>query len=81
MNLFDVFCIAFHFNKLLSKIDFSSNHIKSLVSFSIYNNTIKLFKTDNEKETIGCFHGFRLMSLLFIILYHIYTEAQLPSGK
>ncbi|CAG2105278.1 unnamed protein product [Medioppia subpectinata] len=55
--------------------------MQTLQSFSFYSNTDRLLSTGNEKDTIGCFHGFRLISLLFIIIYHIYTEAQLPSAN
>ena len=51
-----------------------------LISFSVINNTSKLFRVSN-KDTINCLDGFRFISILFIILYHTYTEAQLPSGN
>ncbi|XP_054165800.1 nose resistant to fluoxetine protein 6-like [Oppia nitens] len=54
--------------------------VTTLKAFSLYTNTEQLLSTGSQKETISCFHGFRVISLCFIIIYHIWTEAQLPSG-
>ena len=62
--------------------DISSNKlIKTFISFSIYSNTISLLNTKSGKNTIECFNGFRLISLLFIIILHTYLFTQFPSGK
>lgn len=63
----------FYVDFLLDKLN------QCLISFSVVSNTTKLFKISN-KDTMNCLNGFRLISILFIILYHTYTEAQLPSG-
>ncbi|GFY36022.1 nose resistant to fluoxetine protein 6 [Trichonephila clavipes] len=46
--------------------------LQILRAFSLYTNTKKLFAISSNKDTLGCFHGIRFFSAVWIILGHTY---------
>ncbi|KAH9426383.1 hypothetical protein DERP_010951 [Dermatophagoides pteronyssinus] len=60
--------------------------IRLLLCFDLERNLGFLFRTNslhsskkNETKQINCLHGIRVLSFLFILIYHTFTEAQVPS--
>ena len=47
----------------ITKISDQSTLFKVLLSFSIYSNTIKLFKITKNQDQLDCLHGIRFFSL------------------
>ncbi|GFQ91435.1 nose resistant to fluoxetine protein 6, partial [Trichonephila clavata] len=46
--------------------------LQVLRAFSLYTNTKKLFAISSNKDTLGCFHGIRFFSAVWIVLGHTY---------
>ncbi|KAK9872833.1 hypothetical protein WA026_019618 [Henosepilachna vigintioctopunctata] len=43
-----------------------------LVAFSLYTNGMKLLKSSNNSDQLGCLHGIKTISMMWVILGHIY---------
>lgn len=53
---------------------------KLLSNFSIYSNSIKVFKNSNETGRLKCLHAVRVLSLVWVILAHTYGFITMFSG-
>ncbi|XP_054166231.1 nose resistant to fluoxetine protein 6-like [Oppia nitens] len=54
-----------------SSLNSTNKWIQSLVAFSLYTNTRQLVTVGNQSiNTINCFHGLRVISLIIVITYH-----------
>ncbi|KFM70362.1 Nose resistant to fluoxetine protein 6, partial [Stegodyphus mimosarum] len=49
-----------------------STLVKGLLCFSFYTNTERLLKSDKSSDSIKIFHGFKVITILWVILNHTY---------
>lgn len=50
-----------------------SKLLKALLNFSIYTNTVKLFKVSNSDDQLACINAIRFLSIGWVILGHTYV--------
>ncbi|XP_075590262.1 nose resistant to fluoxetine protein 6-like isoform X2 [Dermatophagoides farinae] len=80
-------------NRLSSSTSAKNFIIRLLLCFSLARNLGFLFRTKSYQPStkttttttrtpqIDCLHGIRVLSFLFILIYHTFTEAQIPSAN
>ena len=51
-----------------------SQIFKPLMGFSLYTNTLNLFRDSKKKPgSVGCIHGIRFLSIFWVLVFHIYN--------
>ncbi|XP_067118598.1 nose resistant to fluoxetine protein 6-like [Centruroides vittatus] len=53
--------------------------VEFLICFSVYTNFGQIFNTENVKKPLQCIHGFRFISMLWIIAGYVFVEFALIS--